>query len=284
MDLRSDRIDRGGGGRVSKAGRHFDRFRATAKLLKSMSEVEVKVAWLCESKADGDGTFVASASGIAGELALTVRAVEKAFAGLTRKGFMRSTTRAVGGRGRAAERQMQVPGNPEPLFGESTQNPESANTESANGECRNPEPGEHETPNHGARNPEPRSAHIEACFIHLLNTLQLGEDPSRFVPEALRTQAFIKALIEFHQHRREIKAKLTPMVVVKLFPKLLAWGPEKATAALEASIENGWRGVFEPNGGSNGSAKRTKGHPVHRGRTNDIPVQRSEVPIFGAVA
>lgn len=58
--------------------------------------------------------------------------------------------------------------------------------------------------------------------------------------------AFASAWQEFEQHRREIRHKLTPTSTRRLLAKLKAWGEAQAIVALGLSVENGWRGVFEP--------------------------------------
>lgn len=58
--------------------------------------------------------------------------------------------------------------------------------------------------------------------------------------------AFAAAWQEFSQHRREIRHKLTPTSTRRLLAKLAAWGEAQAIVALGLSVENGWRGVFEP--------------------------------------
>ena len=51
---------------------------------------------------------------------------------------------------------------------------------------------------------------------------------------------------EFCQHRKEIKAKLTPTAVGKILGDLGAVSEADAYDALAKSIRNGWRGVFLP--------------------------------------
>jgi hypothetical protein len=75
----------------------------------------------------------------------------------------------------------------------------------------------------------------------MAKTVELPEPP-----EALRTMEFLAIWAEFAQHRREIKALLTPTATRRLFKTLETMGVEMAIAALEQSIEHGWRGVFEP--------------------------------------
>lgn len=65
-------------------------------------------------------------------------------------------------------------------------------------------------------------------------------------PLPFDTTAFRAAWSEFEQHRREIRHKLTPTSTRRLLKKLAEWGEARAIQALGLSVENGWRGVFEP--------------------------------------
>lgn len=51
---------------------------------------------------------------------------------------------------------------------------------------------------------------------------------------------------DFCEHRRLTKHPLTEAAVKRILAKLERWGEAKAVEALDTSIENGWRGVFEP--------------------------------------
>lgn len=61
-------------------------------------------------------------------------------------------------------------------------------------------------------------------------------------------QAFVEAWNDYLQHRIQKRAKLTPIAAQRCLKKLAGWGEARATAALEYSIEQGWTGVFEPQG------------------------------------
>jgi biotin operon repressor len=75
-------------------------------------------------------------------------------------------------------------------------------------------------------------------------------------PVALDVPAFHEAWEEWKQHRKEIKKKLTPTSVKQQFAKLESMGLTRAVAAITHSIENGWIGIFEPNGDTrNGNGK-----------------------------
>ena len=65
------------------------------------------------------------------------------------------------------------------------------------------------------------------------------------VPFELDTEQFRETWTIFIQHRAEIKHKLTPTAAGRLLAKMIAWGPERAVAAIEHSVANGWQGIFE---------------------------------------
>jgi uncharacterized protein YdaU (DUF1376 family) len=60
------------------------------------------------------------------------------------------------------------------------------------------------------------------------------------VPEWLKS-----SWCEWEQHRKEKKAKLTPKSIEKQLKMLIEAGPERAIAAINYSIRNGWIGIFE---------------------------------------
>jgi hypothetical protein len=67
------------------------------------------------------------------------------------------------------------------------------------------------------------------------------------MPAALSESAeFVNAWQDYQLFRIQKRSKLTTVGISRLFKKLESWGPEKATKALEITMENGWTGVFEP--------------------------------------
>jgi DNA-binding MarR family transcriptional regulator len=68
---------------------------------------------------------------------------------------------------------------------------------------------------------------------------------------SLDNPACRQAIDDFAQHRIEIRHALKPTGAKMLVAKLLAWGPDKAFAAIRQSLEQGWQGVFEPGGSKN---------------------------------
>lgn len=70
------------------------------------------------------------------------------------------------------------------------------------------------------------------------------------LPDKLRTDAFQVAWARWVQHRREIKHPLKPTQADALLRKFFAWGPERSVIAIDHSVANGWRGIFEPDEGA----------------------------------
>lgn len=62
----------------------------------------------------------------------------------------------------------------------------------------------------------------------------------------LESAEFREAWELWHQHRKEIKKKITPTGEKMQLKDLESWGVEKAIFAIERSIKNGWQGLFEP--------------------------------------
>jgi hypothetical protein len=93
------------------------------------------------------------------------------------------------------------------------------------------------------------------CTIEYATELDL---PKEFQESAEFTEAW-QAFVE---HRKTIKAKLTPRATKLIGQKLKQWGLAKAILALNNTVESGkWTGVFDPDErkyGSNGKPKRPK--------------------------
>lgn len=74
-----------------------------------------------------------------------------------------------------------------------------------------------------------------------------GGDGGRIpLPENLRTEEFKTAWADWVRHRKEIKHALKPTQAEKLMAKFARWGPERAIAAINFTIEKGWQGLKEP--------------------------------------
>ena len=65
------------------------------------------------------------------------------------------------------------------------------------------------------------------------------------IPTTLDTPAFGEAWGEFLAHRSEIRKRLTPRAQRMQLRKLSTWGSERAVAAIEHSVGNGYTGLFE---------------------------------------
>lgn len=65
------------------------------------------------------------------------------------------------------------------------------------------------------------------------------------IPEVLNHADFLKAWGEWLQYRRSIKKPLTALSQEKLLATLNGMGKEKAIESINASIANGWQGLFE---------------------------------------
>ena len=89
-----------------------------------------------------------------------------------------------------------------------------------------------------------------------------GETP--LPPSLAASTEFVAAWGEWLTHRREKRAKLTPTARKQQLAKLDAMGPPRAIAALRHSMANGWTGVFEPDGGSNGQDRKLFAGPQPR--------------------
>ena len=60
---------------------------------------------------------------------------------------------------------------------------------------------------------------------------------------------------EWEQHRKEKKKPITPSTRKKQIAMLIGMGDERATAAINHSIKNGWVGIFEPDKKTNKQQK-----------------------------
>jgi hypothetical protein len=60
------------------------------------------------------------------------------------------------------------------------------------------------------------------------------------------SDSFKAAWTDWQQHRREKRKPLTPTSVKSQFKELVAWGEDRAIAAINHSIKKGWEGIFEP--------------------------------------
>jgi len=61
-----------------------------------------------------------------------------------------------------------------------------------------------------------------------------------------KSEEFLGKWESFVEHRKQMGHPLTKKAAEYILGDCDKWGPEKAIEALKNSIENGWRGVFEP--------------------------------------
>jgi hypothetical protein len=84
------------------------------------------------------------------------------------------------------------------------------------------------------------------------------------LPVTFHTDQFRVAWTEWVGHRRDIRHPLTPRSVKMTFKEFAAMGPDRVIAAIQHSIANGWRGLFEPK--ENQSGSRNQGGDAERRR------------------
>lgn len=69
------------------------------------------------------------------------------------------------------------------------------------------------------------------------------------VPKTLsESESWLKAFTEWCSYRREIGKTMTPSTVKRQLSMMERLGPGDAVLSMEASIRNGWQGLFDPNG------------------------------------
>ena len=83
------------------------------------------------------------------------------------------------------------------------------------------------------------------------------------IPLVLDVPAFRETWNKWQQHRREIRKPTTPTTAAAQLAKLADWGVERAIAALQHSIANGWQGIFEPKGEPHASNHRHRAEATH---------------------
>lgn len=64
------------------------------------------------------------------------------------------------------------------------------------------------------------------------------------LPLPFASSEFEEAWKEWEQHRKELKAKLTPSTKRKQFKTFLQWGEKQSIEAIHTSISRGWTGCF----------------------------------------
>ena len=77
-----------------------------------------------------------------------------------------------------------------------------------------------------------------------LKVIQIRNSTS--VPLPFNSDSFQSAWQDWIQFRKEAKKKLTEITIDRQFKMLKKLGEERAIQSIEASIQNGWTGLFEP--------------------------------------
>ena len=85
--------------------------------------------------------------------------------------------------------------------------------------------------------------------------------PPPSFPAELQTEEFRVTWTLWEEHREEIRKPLTPKAIDQTLKKCAKWGQDRAIAAIEHTVANGWQGIREPeaeNSGGNGQSKADK--------------------------
>ena len=98
-----------------------------------------------------------------------------------------------------------------------------------------------------------------------------SKDPISAMPPALASDELRDAWKEFAEMRRKIRAPLTLRASQLIWKDLLAMGPEKALKALNKSVKNSWRGVFDPEDSSVIAPKFKTAHERRLEREAQVP-------------
>ena len=92
-------------------------------------------------------------------------------------------------------------------------------------------------------------AHLEHCFAERRQELLNSDWPLDMhwstIPESLRTDNFLNAWTKWLVHFKWSKQQMTSHVFRETLAKLECWGPKRSVAAIDYSIANGWRGIYE---------------------------------------
>jgi hypothetical protein len=73
----------------------------------------------------------------------------------------------------------------------------------------------------------------------------------------LNSPEFLETWNQWERHRREIKKPLTTLQGQKQLEKFAEWGLKRSVAAINHTIEKGWQGIREPEGGSGANGQKT---------------------------
>lgn len=95
------------------------------------------------------------------------------------------------------------------------------------------------------------------CFSNA--SLRASDSESESVSLPFDSEAFREAWELWEQHRREIRKPLKPTATKRQLANLKELGEQRAIAAINHSIGQGWTGIFEPTVGSKKPASRNEG-------------------------
>ncbi len=103
------------------------------------------------------------------------------------------------------------------------------------------------------------------------------------IPVELDKPEFRTAWHQWREHRSQLKKSMTALAESKALEKLVPIGMERAVAAINHSIANGWQGIFEPNNaapmaGSQSSTSRMQAN----GDTSRTAMQEHSQKVLGA--
>lgn len=117
------------------------------------------------------------------------------------------------------------------------------------------------------RAPKDKGAHARGRALTLASAVGGGNGKAPHhhpLPAELNTPEVIAALADFEQHRIQKRSRMTAKAWELLLAKLARMGPERAVAALNHSITNGWTGVFEPDDDTTSKPARRGPHTSTR--------------------
>lgn len=90
------------------------------------------------------------------------------------------------------------------------------------------------------------------------------------IPGGLDVPPFREAWAEFLEHRRQKRAPMTEKAAKMQLRQMSEWGPDRAVAAIQHSVANGWTGVFEDkHNGKSGNGNRHDHRAAKRQREYD---------------
>jgi len=144
-------------------------------------------------------------------------------------------------------------------------NPDENNDEVNNQRTTNEQPADNKrtTSGHNRRSKEGKKCRGEE------KTDGSGDDPnSNQIPDQLNTEQFLQAWSDWLTHRTQKKKPLTELQAKKKLAELAEMGSERATAAINHSIGQGWQGIFEPKANQNGQQQSVQSRPAGDPRGN----------------